>query len=142
MEWRWGDAETLSTLWNSRIIYRLQVNTMMFEQSVGDPFALHRLADDQGRNVTRIVEKRQPRAFKTNLNSPDIAGVHSSFLLRDLKMADRGERTCSDSGRQSGREDERRRKTADRIYCEGIAGYITADDTEAFGERALNNIDT
>src|SRR5262245_45908773 len=141
MERRRGDAEALSTLGNSRIIDRLQVNAMIFEEGVGDPFASHRLTNDQGRNVTRIVEKRQPRAFETHLNRPDIAGVHSSFLLRDHKMVDRGERTRSDSGRQSRREDEGRRKTADRIYCEGIAGYIAADDTGPFGERALNNVD-
>src|SRR5262245_10201692 len=113
MERRRGDAETLSTRGNSRIVDRLQVNTMMFEEGIGDPFASHRLADDQGRNVTRIVQKRQPRTFETHLNRPNIAGVHSSFVLRDLKMAHRGERTSGDGGGQSRRENESRRKTAD-----------------------------
>ena len=73
MERRWSNPESLRSAGNSRIIDRLDIDAVMFEQPVGNHFALFGVTHHHGNDVAGIFHCRNAEDGQLVTDLPDAA---------------------------------------------------------------------
>jgi hypothetical protein len=106
-----GDAETLGSDRDSRIVDRLDVDAVPVQQEVACRLAAVGITDHDRDDVRWVVEDRQARRAERVLGDGGDLLVLGSFLVRSLQVADRRARAGGNHARQGGRENELRRIT-------------------------------
>jgi len=112
---RGGDAQSFLAARHSRIIDRLEIDTVLCKQQFARAPALMCLTDDQRQNMTWRVEQGHAGRLEHRLQPPDIAFLPRASLRMSSDVLYSREGTRSKMRAKRGCEDEAVREAADDV---------------------------
>ena len=115
------DAQPLGALGDGRIVDRLDIDAVLFQQQVAGLLAQLGIADEHRHDVGVARHHRQAGGGQDRLDAGGAVLVPLALPARRLQMPDRGRRGRADRRRQRGGEDEARRIGAHGVDDVGLA---------------------
>ena len=99
---RWRDAQPLGAAVNGRIVDRLDIDAVLFEQQIARRLALLRVADEQRNDMGLVGHHRKTGSRQHGFHAAGAVLVALALPARRLEVLDRGSRSGADSRRQRG----------------------------------------
>ena len=141
MQWRRSDPQALLTLRNRRIVYRLDINSVIFQQYIADVAALDRIFDHDRHDVPLIGKVRNAVRIKPVSHFFDLPTVPHPLEIACLEMPNRGACSCHDCRRQRGGEYEAACERPDEIAEHRGTCDVAPDNSVRLAKRAFDQSD-
>ena len=93
-----GEAQPFLPDGNCRVIDRLRVDQVVFEEAIADRLAKMRIPHNQRHDVGACLDHRKAGLPKLELQGIRNLGLLLPEVLAGADMPDRGERACGDVG--------------------------------------------